>query len=149
MPSSPTLRSQPPNTGIQYPNRISGLPPRATREVIDQALEWIESDHARPVGDEVGQGVDVVDIGLAVAVVDQVLDAADVELAAPRDREDGRALLGGRLEGLDAQAVLDRVERARGAHQLLAARGLAGVGRAQVERADLGVDLDRIEVFAA
>src|SRR5690349_24376821 len=108
MVSSPTLRNQPPKTGIQYPNRMSGLPPRAAREVIDQALERIESDHARPVGDEVGQRVDVVDVGLAVAVVDQVLDAADVELAAPRDREDGLALGRGRLERLDAQAVLDR-----------------------------------------
>src|SRR5439155_21336140 len=115
MPSSPTLRSQPPNTGIQYPNRISGLPPRAAREVIDQALERIEPDHARPVGDEVGQRIDVVDVGTAVAVVDQVLDAADVELAAPRDREHGLALLGRGLERLDAQAILDRIERARGA----------------------------------
>src|ERR1044071_10097875 len=108
MPSSGTLRSQPPNTGIQYPNRISGLPPRAAREVIDQALERIESDHARPVGDEVGQRIDVVDVRTAVAVIDQVLDAADVELAAARDREHGVALLGGRLVRLDAQAVLGR-----------------------------------------
>src|SRR5215212_4431173 len=110
MPSSSTLRSQPPNTGIQYPNRISGLPPRAAREVIDQALERIETDHARPVGDEVGQRIDVVDVRATIAVVDQVLDAADVELAAPGDREHRLPLLGGRIVGFDAQAVLDGIE---------------------------------------
>ena len=86
---------------------------------------------------------------LAVAVVDEVLDAADVELRSPRDPLDLRDDLRRRRRSLDAQAGLRRVDRAGAAHQLDAVGRLAGVGRAEIERADRRVDVDRVEEFAA
>ena len=45
---------------------------------VHEPLEWVESDHPRGVGDEVRQRIDIVEVGLAVALVDKEFDAANV-----------------------------------------------------------------------
>ena len=55
----------------------------------------------------------------------------------------------GGVVAFDAQPGLRRIDRARAAHELDAVRRLARVGRAEIERADRGIHLDRVEVFAA
>ena len=54
-----------------------------------------------------------------------------------------------RRVAFDAKAGLRRVDRARAAHELDAARRLARVGRAEIERADRGIHFDRVEILAA
>ena len=45
----------------------------------------VPAEHVQRLGDEVGQRVDVVEAGRAVAVVDQIFDSADVEPGGLRD----------------------------------------------------------------
>ena len=71
---------QPVSEAHQRHLRRAAAPRRSSRlEPVGQPRERIEAEHARRVGDEVRQRVDVVEVELAVAVVDQVLDAADVD----------------------------------------------------------------------
>ena len=62
--------------------------PARDLDVVDEVRPRIEADHVPRVGDEVRQRVDVVEVVLAVAIVDEVLDAADVEAGEPRDALD-------------------------------------------------------------
>src|SRR5215207_3599015 len=82
-------------------------------EVVHQPHERIEPDDPWRIGHEVRQRVDVVEVVAAVAVVDEVLDAADVELHVPRDPLHLADDLGRRGKALDAHAALGRVEGAR------------------------------------
>ena len=81
---------------IRVDPRESAVPPPGTGlrrarsdasrlEVVHEARPRVEADDVRRVGDEVRERVDVVEVRPAVAVVDQVLDAADVEVRGPRD----------------------------------------------------------------
>ena len=61
--------------GIASPVGAFGL----GHQPVDECRERVEAHHALRVGDEVGERVDVVVDVPAGAVVDQVLDAADVD----------------------------------------------------------------------
>ena len=100
------------------------------------------------VGDEVRERVDVVVVDLAVAIVDEVLDAADVDAGGLHDALDRVDDLGRRRVALDVQAGLGGFEHAGGAERL-AARGLADVRRAEIEGLAGEVDLDGVEILAA
>ena len=69
----------------------------------------------------------------AVAIVDQVLDAADVEAGATRDRFDLFDDLERRLVALDAQPCLRGIDGAGAAHELDSVRRLARVGGTEIE----------------
>ena len=130
------LRSQPPNTGIQYPNLIrSPFSIMACSSIVDEPVVRVPAEHVQRLGDEVGQRVDVVEPRHPVAVVDHHFDPADVE---------SRAAAIASTAAMIAASGVDRVIA-------IAARpGLhdAGIGRAQVEGVAAAVDLDRVEVFA-
>ena len=118
-------------------------------EVVGQPRERVEPDHARRVGDEVGERVDVVVDVPAGSRVDQVLDASHVDAGGGHDALHLGDDLGGRRVALHAQAVLRRVRGAGGALQLFAVHALADVGRAEVEALARGVDADRVEILSA
>src|SRR5215207_1400631 len=118
-------------------------------EVVHQPHERVKANDPWCIGHEVRQCVDVVEVVATVAVVDEVLDAADVELHVPRDPLHLTDDLGRRGEALDAHAVLGGVDGARAAHELLARGRLADVGRAEVEGARGRVDVDRVQELAA
>src|SRR5262249_45971354 len=91
----------------------------------------------------------IVEVVLPVAVIDEILDAADVE---PRTLRDGFDLLDDvsrRLVAFDAKTGLGRVDGAGATYELHAVRRLARVGGTQIERADGRIDLDRVQVFSA
>src|SRR5256714_8437045 len=121
---------------------------RSTQQVVDEPNEWIEADHVRRVGDEVREGVDVVEVVLAVAVVHEKLDAADVEMRGARDAlhflDDGARW----RRPLDAEPRLRCVDGARAAHKLHSVRPLACVRRTKVERAHRREDIYGIEILA-
>src|SRR6266480_3361056 len=54
-------------------------------EIVHQPRERIEAHHARRVGLEVRERVDVVEVETPVAVIDHVLDAAHVDVRRPHD----------------------------------------------------------------
>src|SRR5215813_5894506 len=128
MPSSSTLRSQPPNTGSQYPDRICSL----LFQVVDQRNKRIETDDLGALGNKVGEGVDVVEVGLAVAIIDDVFHTAHFDPCGLHDAFHGADHIVRRAETLDAQPVLWSVHGAGNALQFLAAGGFADVGRAQI-----------------
>src|SRR2546427_8152724 len=60
--------------------RGAGLAPgRNADDVIREARRGVEAQHRRGVRDEVGRGVDVVEVHAAVGAADEVLDAPDVD----------------------------------------------------------------------
>src|SRR6185437_9626186 len=71
------------------------------------------------------------------------------ETGAARDQLDLFDDLARRRVAFHAKSSLRRVYRAGAAHELDAAGRLAGVSRAEVERADRRIDLDRVEIVAA
>src|SRR3989475_5106156 len=52
---------------------------RNADDVIREARRGVEAQHRRGVRDEVGRGVDVVEVHAAVGAADEVLDAPDVD----------------------------------------------------------------------
>ncbi len=52
-------------------------------EVVHQSRVRIETDHVHGIGDEVGKRVYVVEIVLAIPIIDQVLDPSYVEARPP------------------------------------------------------------------
>ena len=84
---------------------IDGWERCALDDEVDERFEGVEADDVRGVGDEVRQGVEVVEVGLAIAGIDEVLDATDVHA---RRRDDASCVLdhlARRLENLDRQAA--------------------------------------------
>src|SRR6266481_1365726 len=118
-------------------------------QVIDQAYEGIEADHARAIGDEVGESVDVVVVDLAVTVVNDVFHAADIDGCRLHDALDRLDDLPGRSVAFDFQAGFGRVHGAGRALQLLAGGGAADVGGAEVESLAGEMDFDAVEIFGA
>src|ERR1035437_9387153 len=96
---------------------------RARLDVIHEPHERIESDHVLRVGHEVRQRVYVVVVRLAVAVVDQVLDAADVETDPFSNPLDTFNYFLRRRVSLHAHAVLLGVRRAEGALEFASVDG--------------------------
>src|SRR5688500_11814978 len=125
----------------------------AALEVVDEAGGGVEADHVDGVGDEVGEGVDVVEVGEAVAGGDEVLDAADVEAALADEADSGVDDVAGGVEGFDLERLLGRGEgggaEVAGFSFLGRRRDLADVGGAEVEAfGGVGEDLDRVEGLA-
>src|SRR4051794_9667229 len=81
---------------------------------VNQPLERVEADQGGGVGHEVGEGVDVVEVDLAVALALQVLDAANVDTAGLEDREHAVNHPGWRRGRLNLKATqsgsIDRAE---------------------------------------
>ena len=90
----------------------------AALDVVDEVHPRIEADDPLGVGDEVRQRVDVVEVGLAVAIVDEVLDAADVEMTGAGDGLDLFDDFARRIRRRHAEAGLRRVHGAGAADQL-------------------------------
>src|SRR5206468_5281043 len=65
-------------------------------QIVDEISPGIEADDVLRIGHEVRERVDVVEVVLAVSVVDEILNAADVEPCAPQI---GRASCRERVEG--------------------------------------------------
>src|SRR5207244_2650875 len=86
---------------------------RLALEVIHQPRERVEPHHARRVGHEVRERVDVVVVPPPVASVDQVLDSADVDVRRPHDALDLGDDLRRRLVALHPEIVLRRAPPAR------------------------------------
>src|SRR6476469_3923940 len=101
---------------------------------VNQPNKRVKADNLRPVSNEIRKRVDVVKIELAVAIIDDVLDAADFNLRFLHDALDLLNNFVRRRVALNLQAGLRRVHGARGASQLLAAGGLAYVSRAEIKR---------------
>ena len=59
-------------------------------QVVDQPVVGVEPDHVDGVGDEVGQGVDIIVQQFAVPVVNDIFDAADVDAGLLNDLFDAR-----------------------------------------------------------
>src|SRR5947209_7078894 len=120
-------------------------------EVVGELDEGIEADDIDGVGDEVGEGVDVVVEKRAVAVVDDVLDAADVNAGLLHDAFGGGDDFGGRRVGFDAKSALGGVERTGVADvaELFTVGGLADVAGAEVEGVSSDVHADGVKELAA
>src|SRR5215213_82780 len=86
---------------------------------------------------------------LAVAIVDEILDAADVETRSTRDCFDLFDDLARWMVTFDTKAGLRRVNGAGTTDELDAVGRLAGVGRAEVERSDRRKHLDGVEIISA
>src|SRR5216684_4464465 len=101
---------------------------------VDEPHKRIKAYDLRPVSNEVGKGVDVIEIKLAVTIIDDVLDSANFNLRLLHDAFD---LLNNVVWwgiALNFQAGFRSVHRARGARQVLATGGLAYVRRTEVKR---------------
>ena len=129
-------------------NSRNALPVSQVRlafEEVDEPAERVEADDVGGVGDEVREGVDIVIDEAAVAVVDHVFDAADVDGSAPHDRFASADDVVGRRVAFDFEAGLGGVDGTGGALELDAVGALADVGGAEVEGFARCEDLDRIE----
>ena len=132
--------------GWRVPHPASRIPPSPARDqIVNQPLEWIESDHVSAIGHEIRERVDVVEVMTAVAVVDEVLDAADVEAHALGNSFDLPDDLTGWLELFDTHAVFLGVDGAGTARKLFAVGGLADVGRAEIEGIFCRVNVDCVK----
>src|ERR1700691_5614114 len=114
---------------------------------VSEIDEGIEADHALRISDKVRKRIDVVVVDLSVAVVDNVLDTADVDAGRGHDALDGFLHVLGRIVALDLQTGLRGFDGA-GILQSFAARGLADVSRAQIESLSAEVNLNGVEIFA-
>src|SRR5215472_15385193 len=94
---------------------------------------------------EIGESVDVVEVETAIAVVDDVLDAANLDIGFVHDALHGVNDLVRRRVAFDAQAGFGRVHGAGAALEFLAGCGLADVGRAEVKSFSREMDLDSIK----
>ena len=103
---------------------------RGHAQSLFYTLHWLR--HLDLLGVPVINGADVYGLELSKALQLDLLD----DLRRRRD-------------AFHAKPALHCVHRARRADQLHAGRGLAGVGRAEVERAGGRMDVDRVEILAA
>ena len=62
--------------------------PGAREYIVDEARERVKADNVWCVGNKVRERVHVIVIHLAVAVVDQVLDSANVDMRGAHDAAD-------------------------------------------------------------
>src|SRR5216684_9105031 len=94
---------------------------------VDEPHKRIKAYDLRPVSNEVGKGVDVIEIKLAVTIIDDVLDTANFNLRLLHDALD---LLNDLIRwgvAFNLQACLRSIDRACSAGQILPASGLADV----------------------
>src|SRR2546426_12342042 len=76
--ASPSLSDMSPS--LMPSGRVAALAAgRNADDVIREARRGVEAQHRRGVRDEVGRGVDVVEVHAAVGAADEVLDAPDVD----------------------------------------------------------------------
>src|ERR1051326_1903847 len=118
-------------------------------EKVDELGKGIEADDLRAISDEIGKRIDVVKVEFAIAVIDDILDAADLNA---RGVHDAFHLLNDfvrRRVALHAQAGLGCINGAGSARQLLAAGGAADVGWAKVKGFSREMDLDAVQEFSA
>src|SRR5207237_3188452 len=111
---------------------------------VDEPHKRIKADDLEAVGHKVGERVDIVKIKFAVAIVDDVLNAADFN---PRLLHDALDLLNDlvrRCVAFHLQAGLRGVHGARGAGQVLSAGGLADVGGAEIKSFAGEVDFNSV-----
>src|SRR5688500_11368980 len=130
-------------------DRTSGYESGTLLQVVDQVLEGIESQDTLRVGHEVRERVDVVEVMPAVAIVAEVLDAADVAFRRAREALHLRDEVVRRRRALHPESRAWRVDGAGAANEVHATRGLAGIGGAEVERSRRGIDVDGVEVLPA
>ncbi len=106
----------------------------------------IEADHVARIGHEVRERVHIVEIRLAIPIVDQEFDPADIQTRPPRDPLRRRDDLARRVGTLHPHPGLGRIERTRRSRQRPPVRRLAHVGRTQVEhRIGRRKDVDAVE----
>src|SRR4029453_2500259 len=77
-----TPRGRPSRRGGGWRLRSGGRDPD---DVVGEARERVEPDHPRRGGDEVGRGVDVVEVDAAVGAAHEVFDAPDVDRRRARE----------------------------------------------------------------
>src|SRR5205814_10651310 len=106
----------------------------ARHQIIDQSLERIEADDVATVRNEIRQRVDVVEVVVAVAVIDEIFDSADVQAHPLRDLLDFPHDLARWLELLDAHDGLLRLDGARVPGQRYPVGRLTGLRGSIVER---------------
>src|SRR5258708_39200553 len=96
-------------------------------EKVHKPDKWIKPDYLGAVSNEVGKRVDVVEIEFAVAIIDDVLDAANFNLRLLHDAFD---LLNNVVwwgVALNFQTGFRRIHRACSAGQVLATCSLADI----------------------
>src|SRR5215472_6865180 len=145
MSSSVTLRSQPPKIGIQYPNRIlSSRRPsqlyveQLPEEAGDGLLRWAWR-HCLDPWVVVRVGVDVVGDEPAVLRLDE-LESSYLDAVPARE-----------VEVLADDRMVESVPQREQAplRRLRRLPDRAGVGRAELEAAELGIGRDRVDELAA
>src|SRR5271154_6103340 len=117
-------------------------------EVIHQAGEGIEADDARAVGDEIGEGVHVVVVELAVAIINDGFQAADFDLRGAEDFFGVRDYFLRWRKPFHAQAGLCAFDDA-GGFNFGAVGGFADVHGAEVEGFARGKNFYAVEIFVA
>src|SRR5882724_4915292 len=115
---------------------------------VDEPHKRIKAYDLRPVSNEVGKGVDVIEIKLAITVIDDVLDSANFNLRLLHDALDLLNDLVRWRVAFNLQACFRSIDRACRACKILAARGLADVRRAEVKRLASEMNFDSIEELA-
>src|SRR5262249_36715800 len=109
----------------------------------------VKSNHARRIGHEIRKRVDVVIELAAVAVIDDIFNAADLNARPLHDALDIFNDLPRGIAAFHLQAGLRGVHGAGDACQFLAPGALADVRGAQIECLAGGVNADRVKKFAA
>src|SRR6476661_8543454 len=117
-------------------------------QIVNQTYEGIEADDLGAVGDEVGEGINVIEVELAITVVNDVLDAADFDIGGLHDALDVVDGFVRRSVAFHANAVLGCINGAGGASKFLSAGGPAYVGRAEIKCFAGEVDLDPVKELA-
>ena len=111
-------------------------------------MVWVESDDIDGVCNKVGEGVDIIVVQFAVAVVNDIFDTADVDAGLLYDGLDGFYDIGRRGISFYFQAILWCVECAGVADQFHTSICLADVCRAEVEGIAGEVYADGVEEFS-
>src|SRR5262249_33184304 len=117
-------------------------------QVANQRDKRIEADDLGPFGNKIGKSVDVVEVGLTVAIVDDIFHSAYLNSRGLHDAFHSTYHIVRRAETFHAEPVLGRVHGAGRALQFLAAGGFADVGRAQIKRIAGQMDLDAVQIAA-
>src|SRR5579859_121144 len=118
-------------------------------QIIGQPRIGIESDDAFGVGDKVRQRVDVVIEQPSVAIVNYVLDSANLDARVFHDALHILNHLARRSIAFHLQAVFRSVHRTYCSRQFFTLCALADVSGTQIEGFAGGVNLNRIEELAA
>src|SRR5262249_6954508 len=117
-------------------------------QVVDQWNKRIETDDLGALGNKVGKGVDVVEVGLAVAIIDDVFHTAHFDPRGLHDAFHRTHNVVRRGVAFHAQSGLRSVHGAGSALQVLAAGSFADVGRAQIKCIAGQMDLDAVQITA-